>query len=295
MHKWNAWLLVHGELRTLALFRVGWALAMLAAACQEAGLYDQYSSDRYHVPLVSWATPLGHEAFQTVTRIAIAGCLMTLVGLLPQLGVAAVVATLGYLFASDVLLFRNHIYLGLLLGLLLVVAPCARAFAIDAWLGRCAGRPAASVGCRAAVQLIKAQVQIVYAWSVINKLRVSFLNGWTLQQEMPYALLSSPLASWFRDEHGALRSAVRHLLHDELATAACSCVVVLIEALLVFGLPRRRWYKYAVCAGVCLHLSIFLLMNVFTFGVLMVSTYPLFRTSVVSRADRLRCAGTEPR
>ena len=273
---WHGWLFAEGELRTLAVFRVGWALAMLTVVRQEAGQHALYAKERYHVALFDWAVPLDADAYQMLMRIAYVGVVMTLVGSLPQLGVLAVISTLGYVFALDMLLFKNHVYLGLLMGVLLSVSPCARAFSVEALIRRRLGRPLPARGSRVAVQLIKAQVLIVYGWSVLNKLRGSFLDGWTLQRELPYALQASAISSWLHQADGALRPAVAALIESDRAMSICAVTVVAIEALLFFGLQRRSWRRFAMLAGVALHGSIMLLMNVVTFGLLMVASYPLF-------------------
>jgi hypothetical protein len=219
-----------------------------------------------------------------------------LVGLLPQLGAIAVVAGHGYLFASDLLLFRNHIYLGLLLGVLVAASPCGRALSIDAFVCKRLGRQVDGTGYLTAGQLIKAQVLIVYAWSAINKLRWSFLDGWTLQQELPHALHQSPIAPWLYGPGGALRPAVAAAIANDGAMAFCSCAVVVTEAFLLWGLPQLRWRRRAACAGLALHGSIFLFMNIITFGLLMVSSYPLFLKAKISdaRSKREETAGLCP-
>jgi hypothetical protein len=273
---WHAWLFARGELQTLAIFRMGWATAMLTATWQEAGLAALYGPGRYHAPLATWAVPLGAHAFHRVINIAFAGCFMAFAGFLPQLGALAVVGCHGYLFASDLLLFRNHIYLGLLLGAILTASPCGRALSVDALIRRRFGGKPDALGCRAAVQVIKAQVLIVYAWSVINKLRGSFLDGWTLQEEMPHALHQSPIARWLHTAGGALRPGVAGVIANDHAMAVGSWIVVAIEAFLVFGLPQQRWRRSAIVAGVALHGFTIACMNVVTFGLLMLSSFVLF-------------------
>jgi hypothetical protein len=273
---WQRWLFARGGLRGLALYRIGWALAMLIAARHEAGLFQLYSVDQYHAPLLDWAVPLGRDAFQRLMLAAQLGCVLTLIGLFWRLGAVLVIAALGYLFASDALLFRNHIYLGLLTGALLCASPCGRALSVTAYWRRRSARADSVEGSLLVAQLIKAQILIVYGYSALNKLRLPFLDGFTLQQELPYAFRSSPLRAWLCAEDGSLRPAVESVLHSVPAMAACSCAVVLVEGFLVFGLPSRRWRGLATALGVGLHGSIFLFMDIRVFGLLMVSAYPLF-------------------
>ena len=273
---WSAWLHAVGDLRPLAVFRMGWAAGMLVATAYDAQHYEFYTPEHYHAPLVAWATPLPPATFRAALRLASMACVMVFTGLVPRIAAGATVAVHAYLFASDLLLFRNHIYLGLLLGLPLIFSPCDRALAIDGWIRRAIGRPASTIGSLAGAQVIKAQVLIVYFWSVVNKLRASFLDGWTLQQELPYALAESPVSGWFHTASGAFRPIVARAIESDRFMSACSCAVVLTEAFLLLGLPRRRLRRYAIVTGLLLHGSILLLMNVVTFGLLMVSAYPLF-------------------
>ncbi len=273
---WHSWLFARGDLRPLAVFRMGWAIAMAADVLHDWGRAAAYSPERYHVPLLRWAAPLQAAEFHALLRVALAGCLLTFVGVLPRLGALAVTATYGYLLFADVLLFRNHVYLGCLLGLLLAASPCGDALSVQSWVRELRGRPTAAVGSRVAVQVIKAEILIVYFWSVVNKLRPSFLDGFTLQQELPHSLGDSPIAAWVSGDHAALGPILAAWIRSDRAMAICSCAVVLVEAFLVLGLPRRRWRPYAALAGVALHGAIFLLMGVITFGLLTVSTYPLF-------------------
>lgn len=273
---WKRWLFSRGDLRALAVFRMGWAVAMAAAALHDWGRAAAYAPTRYHLPLVKWAAPLELAEFHTLLRIALLGCLLTFLGVLPRLGAMAVVATYGYLLSSDVLLFRNHLYLGCLLGLLLASSPCGSTLSVDSWVRNLLGRPTTAIGSRVSVQLIKAQILIVYFWAVVNKLRASFLDGWALQEELRHALGESPIARWLQGGRGTLGSIVAAWTESDRAMAISSCAVVLAEAFLLLGLPRKRWRSYAALVGVALHGSIFLLMGVITFGLLMVSSYPLF-------------------
>jgi hypothetical protein len=69
---------------------------------------------------------------------------------------------------------------------------------------------------------------------------------------------------------------VSTLTKDPAALAVGAWAALLIELSLVFGLPHRRARPYAIGLGIALHLGIFGLMSVVTFGVLMVSSYVLF-------------------
>jgi hypothetical protein len=109
----------------------------------------------------------------------------------------------------------------------------------------------------------------------VNKLRPGFLDGWTLQRELPYAIAEGPIAP-FLHRHTALAATLTGLIANDGAMAVISCLVVAAEALILGGLARPRGRRYAAAAGVVLHGSLGIAMGVITFGLLMVSSYPLF-------------------
>lgn len=276
--RWRAWLFERGDLRALAICRMGWALAMLFAVWHESGLAKLYSSAQYHVPLVPGLVPLQAAVFAWLMRAAALGGVLALLGLYTRVGIALVCASLGYLFALDLLLFRNHIYLGLLIGGLLVVSPAGQVLSLDSALARWRGKPTPHIGCLAAAKLIRLQVLIVYGYSVVNKLRWSFLDGFVLERELPSALRQGPLYHLLREPQGGLRPAVSAALSSSETLAVLSWLVVAAEAFLALGLPSRPLRPYAVAVGLVLHLGIFLTMGIHVFGLLMVSSYALFTT-----------------
>ena len=218
---------------------------MWLAAQTEIEAPALYSNAQYHVPIVPWATPLDPMALGRLIHVSELGAALVCVGLLPRLGTALVLGTLGYLFLLDVLLFRNHVYLGLLMGGLLCASPAGRALSLQTWLLRRWGRGVNTHGSLLAAQLIKAQVLIVYGYSVVNKLRPSFLDGFTLQQELPFALRTSPLRQFLFDARGQLLPSFDALIHNDAAMAMCAWAVVAAEAFLTVGLPLRQLRRQA--------------------------------------------------
>jgi len=159
---------------------------------------------------------------------------------------------------------------------LLWTAPCSDTWSLNAWLKRRRGVLASTTGSLAGAQLIKAQILIVYGYSVVNKLRRPFLDGFVLERELETALRSSPLRALFFDARGAVVQSVEGVLHSPSALAVVAVLVVSAEALLTIGLPSRRLRPFAVAVGLSLHAGIFLTMGIYIFGLLMVSSYALF-------------------
>ena len=282
-----------GSAAPLAFFRMGWALAMIVQAADERSRFALYAPGQFHLPLVSWLPMPTYELFSVLLRVSSWGALLALLGLCSRLAIATVVLSLGYLFASDVLLFRNHVYLGLLLGGLLACSPCGCAWSLDALIARALNRTPHGVQSLAASRLIQLQVLIVYAWSVLNKLRPSFLDGWTLQQELPHTLGGGLLASFMLDARAAPLPWLAAILDSDALMSAAAWTVVAVEAFLTLGLPNRRLRPYAMCCGLLLHLGIVLTLGIFTFGCLMVSSYVLFRDPRSSPPERALVRASE--
>ena len=277
--RFQDWLFRTGPLWPLAVCRIFWALAMLLATLHESSLADLYSNHQYHVPLLPFVKPVDATTFGILVTLAAVGGALALLGLFTRFGIALVIATHGYLFALDLLLFRNHVYLGLLIGALLFFSPCADSWSVRAAHHRHRGKPLSTLGALPCAQLIKAQVVIVYGYSALNKLRNSFLDGFVLEQELPTALRSSPLRALMYQPRGGLHPLAESVLHSSSALGVAAALVLMAEAFLTVGLPSRPLRPFAVAVGVVLHTTIFLTMGIHVFGLLMMSSYLLFLDS----------------
>ena len=287
---WRRWLdywFAEGDLRPLALFRMGWAIAVLLETHNEAGRLLRYTPvtqsgiDQFHWPLLSFASPVDGDMFATLLVVANVGAALALVGALPRLGAAAVVLAHGWIFSISLLNFRNHIYLLLLFGLILCLAPSGRVWSVNSVVRRLWNATwDPPTGSLWAGRLIKWQTFLVYLFAVSHKANLEFLEGWPLQVEMKKHLPGSTVGAWIA-QGGSLAfagDAIRGALDSEPVMAIFSFGVLLGEAFLCFGLLMPWLRRHAAALGVALHLSIFLLMNVVTFGVMMVAAYPLFLT-----------------
>jgi len=253
---------------------MGWGLAVLIVVFSDIERVALYDAERFHWPL--WdglPTPSG-SAYYAVLGMAGIGASLTLVGLLTRASAFLATICQTYVFASDLLQFRNHVYLICLLGLLLCLSPSDRVVSLDAYLRkrRHPGEPVVHEGSLTAAQVIKVQIVIVYAWAVLNKLRGSFLDGWVLGNELndafPRSLAGALLPSY--------RDALASIFSSPAIMGPLSYLVIFVEMFVVVGLLYRPLRRSAVWAGVLLHLGIALTMNVFAFGLLMVASYPLF-------------------
>ena len=283
--RWRAYWQARGDLRPLALFRIFWAVAVLLETYNEHARALRYSPmtrtglEQFRWPLLSFVPPVDAETFELLLDIADVGAWLTLLGALPRAGAALVVGAHGWLFSISLLNFRNHIYLLLLFGLILMVAPSGRAWSVNAAVRRLWGGPARdSTGPLWAGRLIKWQAFFVYFFAVLHKADARFLEGWPLQVEFKKHLPRSLLGGAMQ-EGGALSflgEFVQGPLDNEAAMATFSFAVLVGEGFLCFGLLVPWLRRYAAALGVAMHLGIYLLMNVVTFGVMMVGTYPHF-------------------
>lgn len=286
-NRWRGYWFAEGDLRPLAVFRIGWAIAVLLETHNESGRRLRYTPstktgiDQFHWPFLPFAPPVDGELFATLLDVANVGGALALFGALPRLGAALVVGAHGWIFSISLLNFRNHIYLLLLFGLILTVAPSGRTWSINAVVRRLwTTRWDAPRGPMWASRLIKWQTFVVYFYAVLHKADFRFLEGWPLQVEMKKHLPRSMFGGWLADGGSLsfLGETVRTALDSEPFMATFSFGVLAGEAFLCFGLLIPWLRRYAAALGVALHLSVFVLMNVVTFGVMMVSAYPLFLT-----------------
>ena len=271
---WHRFWFREGELRPLAIFRVGWSVAVLIVAMTDIPRAPMYDASHFHWPLWDGFEPVDSGTFLALLGATGLGAALALAGFFSRLGAALVVGCQGFLLASDLLLFRNHIYLVCLLGLLLCCSPCERVFSVAAVLRRrrAPDEPVRRRGSLTAVQVIKLQILLVYSWAIINKLRGSFLDGWVLGHELADAFPRSLVGSWL----GGQREVVMRSFAMQPAMAVLSWIVVITEVFVMVGLVWHPLRRPALAAGLMLHLGIALTMNVFAFSLLMVASYPLF-------------------
>lgn len=243
----------------LVKVRVLWALTSLLFVLLERGLEATLASDLYHVPALWPLSSFEPQHVMSLWCVGGAGALMAALGVGSRAGIAMVVASQGVLFLTDLMRFRNHVYLLLLLGLLLLFAPCHQR------------KPAGSAAQEQRfVRAIMLQILIVYGFATIQKLNAAYLSGWVLEGELrhvlPHGLLATLLSA----------AALEEILSDRAWMAALSWTGVLMEGAVALCLSVPRLRRAGVVLGLAFHLTIAVTMNVFVFGLLMVACYPLF-------------------
>jgi vitamin K-dependent gamma-carboxylase len=268
--RWRALWAGRSDARPLAVFRIFWGMSATLVALTDGGRVGEFGAERFTVPAFASIQPLTAELFEQLRLSGLIGAILVVLGVLPRLGAAVVVASNGYVLCSDLLLFRNHVYLLCLLGVMLAVSPSGNALSVPALLGRERRR----VVPRWSAQAVKGQILVVYAWASLNKLNGAFLSGWVLQGELPAALPKSPLGA-VALEAGFLEPLLA-LSRDGTFTALLAWLIVIAESAVTLGLMSRRHRWSAALLGGVLHGGIALSMSVLSFSLLMLGSYPLF-------------------
>ncbi|MGH2428490.1 MAG: HTTM domain-containing protein [Candidatus Limnocylindria bacterium] len=207
------------------------------------------------------------EGLPTVADLPAAA--VTLVWLLAALAFAAgattavtgtvLVVVLAAVLASDQQLYSNHLYLLTLLVALLTLARAGAALSVDARRGggrdRIADWP---------LQLVRAQVSIVYLFAALAKVTGVYLSGSvvavTLRRDGPLAIP----AEW----------RVFELM------AAAAMLAILVELWLSIALWRPRWRPAAFATGFLMHVGIAVwfapTIQLVIFSLIILAPYVLF-------------------
>lgn len=233
----------------------------------------------FRVPYADWIPELSGAWVLLVGGTWVLSAALLTVGLWTRLSGAALFLSLGSYLFLDQQSFMNHLYLlWLVVGLLTLTDP-GSALSIDACRGR---RPEVVTGWP--IWLMKAQVSLVFGFTVLAKLNLDFLGG---------SVLYSQLRGGFVEFPDSLRSvAVLSLL---------SVVVVILETWLAFALWMRQRRHLAVLLAFSFHGFVLILMsqfwNLLVFALVMASVYRLFLIdpvgAVVSASARASLSGAD--
>jgi hypothetical protein len=276
---WKAWRALWSgkcDARPLACYRMVWAAAACLQMLSDGNRAGNYSSGLYHVPLLPWVAPIEAEQVETLARLSIAAAACAFLGIFARWAIALFVGLQGYLFVSDLLLFRNHVYLLLLTGCILALSPCDDVWSLSRWLIGQRSQSRSRFIRRWPSQMIKGQMLVVYAWAALNKLNGAFLSGWVLETELAYFLPKSLIGALLELVSPHAAEGIAESLTSPAVSASVAIVVVLLELIVGVGLAIPRTRRMAVFLGMGLHLGIALTMNVFVFTALMLGSYVLF-------------------
>ena len=269
--------------RAMALTRIVVGYAAWFEAGQNVSRIGQYTPGQLHLDYgleLNWSA----EQLQLICEWQLRFALALIAGVFSRVFALATLTCQASLFFVSQLNFRNHIYMVMILLLLLSFARADARWSLQAVFRKLIGRPLSSRNCPALpARLIQAQVLIVYFYSGLHKLLLGFGNGYPLcrflGRELPRGRSGDDLSA----EH--LEWVVEHMSRDGCTEAIPAFILlgsigtIIVELALAAAFGFRRTVWLAVVCGLGLHLSIWWAMDVVTFGLMMVATYPLFVVS----------------
>lgn len=268
----------------LALSRIGIGLAVTWEAQMNLSRVIQYTPGQFHLKYVDFITGLPPETYTAVCDAQYYLALAVAAGILTRFAAAGALACQGYLFLISALNFRNHVYLMLLLLLILAVFRSDRVLSVWAavrWGWRKVVAEAEPVHWftetvdPAPTRLLQSQILIVYGWAALHKIHPGFLNGYPLSVALEDVVESGWSAQIVRS-YPEWQTTLEQTIASTEDMQVLSMLVVVTELLITLTLPSRSYKWLGIALGLGMHASIALGLNVYTFGTLMVSTYPLF-------------------
>jgi hypothetical protein len=251
--------------RPLAATRMLYAVAALIMLRSSWRRLDLgFDPDAFHL---SWPV-VGDRLLGVPPTLVVAlwagGAVLVLVGVVPRIGAASVVAAMGMFYAVDRQHYANGGYLLVLIGILLVMA--------DAGASRSPWGPDRRRTAWWPTFLLASQLSITYLWAAVQKFRPASLRGDTISWQ-----LQGPLAeaiTW---------SGLPEVLNLLGGGVEIFCAIAL-------WFPSTR--KLAVAAGIGLHLGVLGFVrdapDLLAFGVASVALYPAFWSASAPLAGEIR-------
>lgn len=252
------------DARPLGVTRAGVGVAALVMSLEIGGHLSRLARpDLIRLPVIEPVAAVILAAWPPVMLLWAIAAAGFAAGLHTRIAGATLVGLALAFLATDQQLYSNHLYLLTIVVSILTLAGAGNGFAI----GRHRETDAAGWGRF----LLRFQVSVVYAFSALAKLNVSYLSG-------------SVMASYLRSD-GPL--AVPQAWRGFEAMFVLSMLAVSVEALLAIGLWIPKWRRTAFVAGLGLHLGILLTFDpplpFLAFGILSLSLYVQFLEVTPSR------------
>ena len=245
------------DARPMGVTRAAVGLAALVMTFELGGYLSRLANPALlRLPVIPWLETAILAVWPLVLLAWVAAATAFMVGIATPAAGAALVGMGVAFLASDQQLYSNHLYLLTTVVAILTLAGAGNGFAV---------RPSGTDGAaRWGRFLLKVQLSIVYAFSALAKLNVSYLSG-------------SVMASYLRSD-GPL--AVPQQWRGFEAMLVLSIVAVAVEALLAIGLWLPRWRRNAFVVGLALHAGILLTFDpplpFLVFGILTLAVYVQF-------------------
>ena len=299
---WNSFWFEKGNSFTIGFFRILFAYCLW----REVGTTSARSvfavEGGFHLPYVSFIEPVSRQVYDWIHLAQYPLVIWLGIGFFSRFAAGGLLALQGYIFFADQMNFRNHPYFFMLILLFFLFAPLDDAVSVRRWLRSRrsdACDPRAYLGTLApltAQRLIQVQVCVVYVYAALHKINGYYLSGGFLARmfskdlfddlsgDFLQVFLSRDVLVWLRE----LTTEPHWFILPAILTIA-------VELSLPFALWSRRLRPYAFLAGLGLHGSIAMVMNIKTFSIASLAAYVLFLHPDTLPRWLQRQFGDEPR
>lgn len=239
-----------GSTRAAGLMRIGLAAIALV---------------RFGEDVAPWAVHGLHGA--ALGGVFFVFALATLVGARSRLAVAGLGVTIFVFYALGKMQLgpagwtHHHVYILAAGCVLLSFSDCGKSFSLDRWrsLGSTSGGAVPrEYGRLWGQRLIALQLSALYFWTAVDKTDWAFVSGQRLEQTFVWIHSGRSLA---------------FVLDWPLLFAAASVVVLVVEYWLAMAILLARWRNVAICIGLTMHASFYLLLPVNTYSVTVMVLY----------------------
>lgn len=238
----------NGPTRAVGLLRIGLAVMALIRFGDEVAPFAATTPSALFIGLAFFASAVS-----------------ALVGLSARLSIGALGVTIMVLYAmtasgaGTVGWNHHHVYILGTACILLSLTDCGRSYSLDRWRAVQAGdRATPEFGVLWGQRLIALQMSALYFWTAIDKTDIAFLSGERLQQIFVWSYSGRVLEL---------------LLQFPVLLSFLSIAVVVVEYFLAFAILSRRLRPIAVCVGLSMHATFYLLLPVNTYSATMMLLY----------------------
>lgn len=242
------WFEEEGSTRPAALIRIGLAIAIWVRFAKDLAFFSANNSSMIILGTLFFLSSL-----------------MMLMGWFSRVSTACTAYILAVLYFSTPLQ-GYHVYLLIISTAFLALTPCGSSLSVDRWIAIKKTNAEQKElptewGSMIGLKLISIQIAAVYLWGAFDKSSMAWISGERLEQIFWYQYSGRPLFDLL----------VAHPLPKIMALTTLA-----VEIFLAFAIFSSRLRKHAICLGIGLHLSMYLLLPVNTFSATMIILYLSF-------------------
>lgn len=278
---WDRFFYSEGSTLALALFRIFTAVTLLREV-EVTWKNSVFAIDGgFHLPYVSFFPHFTREVYDLLHTVQYPLLILVALGLFMRFSCGALLVAQGLVFFNDLLNFRNHPYLFMLIVLILMFSPADESLSVKALLrARKEKIPILTAllgpNCPFAFQrMMQLQVCLVYFLAGLQKLSSYFIEGHVMVYHLrSFAGYWRPFLEFFVGSEKAVEIQDKFLTPE--AQFVPAIITVVMELVLPFAIWHRKTRKWAMLLGIGFHLAVGLLMNVWTFTGVMIASYLLF-------------------